>query len=268
MTTGLRPATAPGEAIPNPVAYEMNGQVVMTSESSSGARVGATASGSTWGIWGFAERIHKQTDQMNETTDGRYGEISTVHSIGPWSFTAGGGGGDDPALRPSFMILGDMTRRFPGFRTAIYAGHTRTGYNGTSKSFYRFYRLGSLVDVLPNLNLNINFQLIDRTIDGDLAVRRGSSGGISVTRSAGEHQIGASASLSCLGNQLWCKGGPLERYAEFFINGRIAMAPTYGLIGKVGYTTQSSGITPAEDTPGNQATPAATQIWFGGYQKL
>jgi hypothetical protein len=84
----------------------------------------------------------------------------------------------------------------------------------------------------------------------------------------GEHQIGASAAASCLGNQIWCKGGPLERYAEFFINGRIAMAPDYGLIGKLGYTTASSGNPgelAASDSP--RRSPS-TQIWFGGYQKL
>ncbi len=267
--SGLRPAIAPGEVMPRPAACEMNGQVLMASDTTSGARIGATVSGPTWGIWGFGEKLHKgTTDQSTETTDARYGELSGIRNIGPWGFSAGGGGGDDSSLRPSYMLLGDITRRFTSIRTALYAGHTRTAYNGTSRSLYRFYRIGSFVNVFPDLDLNLNFQILERSIEGESSVRRGSSGGVSLTRSAGEHQIGASASASCLGNQLLCKGGALERYAEFFINGRIAIAPTYGLIGKVGYTRQSSGSGSGNEAPGTQNAPPGTQIWFGGYQRL
>lgn len=266
LMTGLRPATAPGEALPQKSPWEVNGLVTLTSRAVTTARIGGSGSGSltwsSWGVWGFAERLH------SEVHDSHYGELSAIHTAGLWSVSGGGGGGEDPDLRPSSLFLGDVARRFPSARTTIYAGHTRTAYNGTNKSLYRFYRIGSLVDVLQSLNLNINLQILERSVPGESTRRLGSSGGVSLTGYKGEHQIGASAAASCLGNQIWCKGGPLERYAEFFINGRIAMAPDYGLIGKLGYTTASSG-NPGElavsDSP--RRSPS-TQIWFGGYQKL
>jgi hypothetical protein len=275
LMTGLRPDTAPGEALPEKSPWEVNGLVTLTSGAQTSARVGGSGSGSgtgsSWGVWGFAERLHKAAAESNNSgnsRDSHYGELSAIHSIGLWSVSAGGGGGEDPDLRPSSLLLGDIARRFPSARTTVYAGHTRTAYNGTNKSLYRFYRIGSLVDVLQSLNLNINLQILERSVPGESTRRLGSSGGVSLTGSKGEHQIGASAAASCLGNQFWCKGGPLERYAEFFINGRIAMAPDYGLIGKLGYTTASSGNPGEPAASDSPRRGPSTQIWFGGYQKL
>lgn len=266
LMTGLRPANAPGEAFPKKSPWEINGVVTLTSAALTTARIGGSGSGSvsgsSWGVWGFAERLH------GDVQDSHYGELSAIHGTGLWAFSAGAGGGEDPVLRPSTLLLGDVARRFPSTRATIYAGHTRTAYKGTNRSLYRFYRIGGLVDVFQTFNLNMNLQILERSIPGESTRRLGSSGGVSLTRHKGEHRIGASAAASCLGNQIWCKGGPLERYAEFFIDGRLAMTPTYGLIGKLGYTTTSSGTLAGTASPDSPWRGPSTQIWFGGYQKL
>ncbi|NBQ53515.1 MAG: hypothetical protein EBU49_08050 [Proteobacteria bacterium] len=236
-------------------------------------RMGATFSEGAYGFWGFVEGLHD--DHGDQAT---YGELAGVRSFGHWSLSGAGAGGTDPRLRPSNMVVADLARRIPELATSIYAGYTRSAYDSSvqssDSSVYRFYRVGAVVAFPPDWNLNVSVQRIQREILGNSGGRRGSAGGLSLTRSSGDHRIGASLAASCLALTVFCRGGSLERYAEFFMDGRIALAPQYGLIGRMGFINQSSGaIAPSTEGLTELASiqkPATrrTQIWLGGYRKL
>jgi hypothetical protein len=176
------------------------------------------------------------------------------------------------------MVVADLARRIPELATSIYAGYTRSAYDSSvqssDSSVYRFYRVGAVMAFPPDWNLNVSVQRIQREILGNSGGRRGSAGGLSLTRSSGDHRIGASLAASCLALTVFCRGGSLERYAEFFMDGRIALAPQYGLIGRMGFINQSSGAI-APPTEGltelasiQKPDTRRTQIWLGGYRKL
>lgn len=236
-------------------------------------RMGATFSEGAYGFWGFVEGLH-----ANRGDQATYGELAGVRSFGNWSLSGAGAGGTDPRLRPSGMFVGDLSRRIPELATSIYAGYTRSAYDSSvqssDSSVYRFYRLGAVVSFPPDWNLNVSVQRIQREILGSSGGRRGSAGGLSLTRSSGDHRIGASLAASCLALTVFCRGGSLERYAEFFMDGRIALAPQYGLIGRMGFINQSSGAVapPAEGLSElasiQKPDIRRTQIWLGGYRKL
>lgn len=282
MIVGTMIATVMGVAVMNVghgASTEVQGTVARQATHGKGGddfealRMGASLSDGDYGFWGFVEGLHDDHDEQ-----ATYGELAGVRSFGNWSLSGAGAGGTDPRLRPSKMFVADLARRFPEGATSIYAGYTRSIHDRTiqssESSVYRFYRIGTVVTFPPHWNLNVSVQRIQRDVSGSSGGRRGSAGGLSLTRTSGDHRIGASLAASCLALTVFCRGGSLERYAEFFMDGRIALAPEYGLIGRMGLINQSNGaVAPSTDGLTELASiqkpdTRRTQIWVGGYRKL
>lgn len=236
-------------------------------------RLGGNFSEGEFGFWGFIDAFNNDHGQQ-----ATYGEFAGIRSVGDWSLSGGGGAGNDPKLRPTGLILGDVTRRITRFFTSLYTGFTessyRAGSNDEASSLYQFYRIGALVSYPSDWQLNLSYQRVQREMAGHSDKRLGSSGGISLTRSLGDSRIGATVTASCLGLTIFCRGGSLERYAEFFLDGRLSLSPQYGLIGRMGFINQSNGAIaqPAPGFAGFAAIAAPdirrTQLWVGGYRKL